>query len=284
MRIVLSRKGFDSGSGGCPSPIFPDGSMLALPIPDRRSTVRYCDIAWNGRNVGEIVERLTRGKHKASHGAHLDPDLRQEARPRVEAWRPMLGQVAAAQGHLRNRGVGVADLFLFWGLFREVDAALRWRGPPRHILWGWLHVGAVVNVAQSIGSAAVKREWRWAAEHPHVAAPRGPTNTLYVASDRLVLGGLTGAAAGVFEHHHSTLELTAPGAEATSVWSLPALFEPQGRPALSYHDAPDRWSRDGSRVFLRAASRGQEFVLDAANYPGAVEWAATVIAAKSRAG
>jgi hypothetical protein len=53
MRIVLSRKGFDSGSGGCPSPIFPDGSMLALPIPDRRSTVRYCDIASNGQCRGD---------------------------------------------------------------------------------------------------------------------------------------------------------------------------------------------------------------------------------------
>ena len=29
MKIILSRKGFDSGSGGVPSPIFPDGQLLS---------------------------------------------------------------------------------------------------------------------------------------------------------------------------------------------------------------------------------------------------------------
>ena len=34
MRIVLSRKGFDSVSGGGPSPVLEDGTMLSLPIPE----------------------------------------------------------------------------------------------------------------------------------------------------------------------------------------------------------------------------------------------------------
>ncbi len=33
MKVVLSRKGFDSANGGIPSPIMPDGTMLSLPIP-----------------------------------------------------------------------------------------------------------------------------------------------------------------------------------------------------------------------------------------------------------
>ena len=32
-KLTLSRKGFDSGSGDCPSPISPDGTMFPLPIP-----------------------------------------------------------------------------------------------------------------------------------------------------------------------------------------------------------------------------------------------------------
>jgi len=36
MKIVLSRKGFDSSYGGCPSPILPDESLLSLPIPEMR--------------------------------------------------------------------------------------------------------------------------------------------------------------------------------------------------------------------------------------------------------
>jgi len=33
MKVILSRKGFDSGYGGFPSPVLPDGTMLSLPIP-----------------------------------------------------------------------------------------------------------------------------------------------------------------------------------------------------------------------------------------------------------
>ena len=33
MKVVFSRKGFDSGTGGCPSSIFPDQRMTSLPIP-----------------------------------------------------------------------------------------------------------------------------------------------------------------------------------------------------------------------------------------------------------
>ena len=33
MRIILSRKGLDSATGGIPSPILPDGQLLPLPIP-----------------------------------------------------------------------------------------------------------------------------------------------------------------------------------------------------------------------------------------------------------
>jgi len=35
MLVIISRKGFDSSSGGVPSPIFPDGKMLSLPTPDK---------------------------------------------------------------------------------------------------------------------------------------------------------------------------------------------------------------------------------------------------------
>jgi hypothetical protein len=279
MRIVLSRKGFDTVSGGCPSPIFPDGSMLALPIPDRTSPVRYRELVWKGRNVGELVEHLTRGGQQASDGAHLDPDLRRDARSRPPGWRPVLGQVAAAQGHLRNRGVGPGDLFLFWGLFREVDGDLSWVGRPVHVIWGWMQVGVVAPVDATIRRALTRSAWCWATDHPHLAFPPDPSNTLYVAADRLSVAGFTGAtaAAGVFDSFEPDRQLTARTARTTSCWSLPALFMPRGRRALSYHDDPSRWTLDGSSVLLRAAARGQEFVLDASEYPEAIEWAASLL-------
>ena len=33
MKLIFSRKGFDSSAGGIPSPILPDGRMISLPIP-----------------------------------------------------------------------------------------------------------------------------------------------------------------------------------------------------------------------------------------------------------
>lgn len=35
MKVILSRKGFDSANGGIVSPVFPDGRMLSFPIPSK---------------------------------------------------------------------------------------------------------------------------------------------------------------------------------------------------------------------------------------------------------
>lgn len=44
LRIIFSRKGFDTGSGGAPSPII-DGRPVSLPIPTkRRSMISYEDL------------------------------------------------------------------------------------------------------------------------------------------------------------------------------------------------------------------------------------------------
>lgn len=121
MKIIFSRKGFDSAFGGGPSPIL-NGKMLSLPIPeDKKFTIRYSDVqsGWALSNVGLIVEQLLPQKAKANGYVHLDPDLRREAlQTRHPDWRPLFGQVDQAQSHLANEGVGVGDLFLFYGLYR----------------------------------------------------------------------------------------------------------------------------------------------------------------------
>ncbi|WP_048131636.1 Nmad3 family putative nucleotide modification protein [Methanothrix soehngenii] len=44
MKVILSRKGFDSEFGGYPSPILPNGQMISLPIPDQNEELRYSDV------------------------------------------------------------------------------------------------------------------------------------------------------------------------------------------------------------------------------------------------
>lgn len=275
MRLILSRKGFDSASGGCPSPVLADGSMIALPIPDTCSTIRYDQLAWADRNLGELVETLTGGKQKSNFCAHLDPDVRFDLMPRDAGWRPALGQEGASQAHLLRQGVSAGDLFLFWGLFQRVANDLTRLGSPFHAIWGWLQVGEAAEVRSEILPALDSSSWRWATSHPHVSKSRKNPNWLYVASDRLVLpasspSGIPGA--GFFGRFRPELQLTANPEEKLSRWALPAWFEPRDRKPLTYHADRSRWTRQGDRVLLQTVGRGQEFVLDVNEYPEAIEW------------
>ncbi|MBI5544460.1 MAG: hypothetical protein HY901_11255 [Deltaproteobacteria bacterium] len=66
--------------------------------------MRYQDLEWRGRNLGDLVEHLTRKKVARDQGAHFDPDLQPRFRTRAARWRPLLGQCAAAQGHFAKPG------------------------------------------------------------------------------------------------------------------------------------------------------------------------------------
>ncbi len=278
MKIIFSRKGYDSAAGGIPSPIFPDGSFCSLPIPSEEPP-RLKDVRYRGMSLGLIVPPLARDPHVADEGVHLDPDLDALARPRKPGWRPCFGQTSTSQTHLANHEVGQGDLFLFFGWFRRVTGAgrqLRYDTETAdiHALFGWLQVGSVFQPG-----APGCRTPTWASDHPHVRYPdyHGGTssgNTLYVASERLCLPGpscrLPGG--GTFPRFSSPLQLTAPG-HTRSTWRLPACFHPAGNKVpLSYHKDMSRWQKDREGVLLRTVGRGQEFVLDATDYPGVLGW------------
>ena len=58
MKVILSRKGFDSQYGGMPSPILPDGTMLSLPIPSKDDNIKYSDLNWNGKSYYDLIHEL----------------------------------------------------------------------------------------------------------------------------------------------------------------------------------------------------------------------------------
>lgn len=273
MKIILSRKGFDSASGGVPSPIFPDGTMMSLPIPDKLSLIAYKDVAGNRwLSMGEAVSQLA--GIPDTHRAHLDPDLVPESLPREKGWRPIFGQCDAAEGHLRRQGVGKGDIFLFFGLFRKVEkAGSGWRyvrnSNPVHSLFGWL------QIADRVPVSAWPTSDRWALYHPHFAREPHQSNVIYTATEQLTLAssnfkGVAGA--GTFKRFAPILCLTAPHSKHPSRWLLPKWCFPDGREsALSYHRDPARWEKTDGGTFLSSVSRGQEFVLDCDHYPEAVE-------------
>lgn len=276
MKLILSRKGFDSTAGGKPSPIFPDGSMVSLPIPDRKSVLSYKDLRYDGQPLATIVTQLTGGKVPEHFRAHLDPDLAPDTFPRLRGWRPLFGQTGAAQSHLRNQGVGVGDLFLFFGLFRKImmhNGFYTWNKSdrPRHVIWGWLQVDEVLELAKGIPAG-----YYWAHYHPHCHRNNDSNNVLYVAREHLALADLPTErvpGGGIFRHYSPALQLTAPFSERATRWELPAWFHPTAtRTALTYHSDPKRWQTRDDHTLLQAVMQGQEFVLDFAEYPEAMAW------------
>ena len=178
--------------------------------------------------------------------------------------------------HLRKNGVQAGDVFLFFGLFRNVlnhATKFVWdtNSPLRHILWGWLQIDKVLSI-----DSCNLSDYKWAVYHPHFHRSSDKNNTLYIASKYLSLPGLSLSkqnGAGVFQNYSEHLSLTAPDATTVSEWELPPWFYPRdGRSPLTYHSNLTRWQRTKRGTKLNSVARGQEFILDTKGFPEAVKW------------
>lgn len=110
MKIILSRKGFDSANGGIVSPIFEDGTMISFPIPSG-DTDTYDSLYYNGIPYSKILHDL---RYKGGNHCHVDPDLDLSRRAKeIDGWFPAFGQRDAAASYLKNLGVAPGDIFLF---------------------------------------------------------------------------------------------------------------------------------------------------------------------------
>lgn len=238
MKIIFSRKGFDSAAGGGASPIV-DGQPISLPIPaGAASRTTYGDLG-----LGEHAAKASRGKLGAEHACHHDPMFRADGTC-------VFGQVGAAQTHLANRGVGIGDVFIFFGLFREEDT-----GEPHHRIFGYLEIEKMVHLASCEGA---EREEFSKIDHPHALQMHGSNDCIYAGR------GKTARLAS------DMLRLTVPTGPP-SLWQRPAWLR---RGGLSYHDRPERWLGRGK---LKSVARGQEFVADIGKRRAPREWLTRVI-------
>ncbi|MBU1606188.1 MAG: hypothetical protein KKD08_05190 [Alphaproteobacteria bacterium] len=241
MRIVFSRKGFDSAAGGGPSPIV-GGRPLSLPIPAGAAS----RTSYDALGLGEHAQRASLGLIVGGDMCHHDPMfLADEDRGGT----CLFGQSGAAQTHLVNQRVGVGDVFVFFGLFREEAS-----GEPHHRIFGFMEVADIVDVRAAALPELV------AVGHPHALAPHGNNDVVYRGP------GATARTAP------NSLRLTVAGGPP-SLWQRPSWLH---RGGLSYHDRADRWL-PGKR--LRSVARGQEFVADIGKRQAPRDWLASVIAA-----
>lgn len=206
MKIILSRKGFDSSSGGGPSPIV-DGVPVSLPIPASKGKP---GVSYASLGLSAHVAKASRGKISGRTMAHHDPLFTRDGLC-------LFGQCGAAQSHLENRGVGPGDLFIFFGLFRGEDE------PPHHRIFGWLRVDDIVRHGDARMADLALRG------HPHALAPHARNDAIWCGR---------GSQA---RRAHAELRLSSTNGPP-SIWRIPPWLE---RTGLSYHDKPVRWRGNG---------------------------------------
>ncbi len=249
MKIILSRKGFDSSNGGCPSPILPDGTLLSMPIPSRKDSVKYIDLNCEGKSLFEIIKELNpRTKIEEKYYCHLDPDIRNYNV--VENWQPLFGQEGASQTHLENQRVESGDIFLFFGWFRHAEfrgGKLRYvrNTSDVHILWGYLQIDAIYRSFDTLPTRF--------GYHPHAKAERfnKKNNSIYTAPNELSLDR-DYRGSGTF-NFNPCLVLSKKGF-SRSKWQLPEFFK---EVKVSYHSSKS-FIKEG---YFDSAKIGQEFVV-----------------------
>jgi hypothetical protein len=240
MRIIFSRKGFDSSAGRSSSPII-DDVPVSLPIPTKHRS----ETSYRLAGLADVVERATKGRICADDLCHEDPMFL--------AGRWAFGQTGAAQSHLEKNGVCVGDVFLFFGLFASQDHSDR-----HHRVFGYLQVEEV----RRLGAQPSKEDGPegFLRRHPHTIGEWNENNTLYLGA---------GAKARTA---HPDLRLTKPGAQP-SIRRVPSWLKSAG---LTYHSNPARWAGNQE---LRIAARGQEFVTNIGDQAVPRKWLFAVRAA-----
>ena len=230
MKIILSRKGFDSANGGIVSPIMEDGTLISFPIPSKEDRDGYVDLVYCGQPYSKILEDLRYKEDPARPNCHLDPDLIMDRRKnKIDGWCPIFGQVNSSAAYLlKNIEVEVGDLFLFFGNFhrvRRVDGKYRYvkktgdfySDNDLQLIWGYMQVGEIIEDPEK------QRKYTW---HPHSSeiyrTKENYSNVMFVASNTLSFNeDMPGA--GVLKYRKDRV-LTAPNCKKAT-WIKRSVYD-----------------------------------------------------------
>ena len=255
MKVILSRKGFDSHYGGQASPILPNGTLLSLPIPYVNDKVNFGELYHNNKSYAEIIIELNSRNRQITKEtkAHLDPDLRKDVYPRQNRnWKPIFGQSGAAQGHLRNQNVSENDIFLFFGWFKQTEifnGKLRYKinSPDLHVIYGYLQIGEIYRHGDKFPEYAIG--------HPHYEKVHSDlkSNCIYIAKDRLTFNETLSGAGNL--NYNKNLVLTKEKM-TKGKWELPQFMHELN---ISHHTGTNTYGFIEN--YFQSADIGQEFVI-----------------------
>jgi len=280
MKIIFSRKGFDSSAGGFPSLIFPDGTLFSIPIPSSKDNILYSDLKmeYKGESIQSILNDLTghsirhNKEHKtcdymaAIQRCHYDP------MPVDELTNIAFGQTGGSESHLRKQNIQKGDVFLFYGWFKQVEknnGFWRYKAGAKdiHVVWGWMDIGEIINLDNVQQREIAFEQYPNLADHPHLAPWRNSPNRIYLSGN-----------SGLLSYSGKACLTDCERYQGRSTWVFPICFNhPE---AFTYLN---RFSPCGAQVSIQIPGRGQEFVLDmekfesSSDVAGVVDWANELI-------
>lgn len=275
MKIIFSRKGFDSSAGGFPSPIFPDGSLFSIPIPSSKDNVLYSDLEmeYESETIQSILNDLTghRILHNKEHKTcdymaaiqrcHYDP------MPIDGLTKIAFGQTGGSESHLRKNNIEKGDVFLFYGWFKQVEknnGSWRYKAGAKdiHVIWGWMSIGEIINLDDLHQKEMASEQYPDLIDHPHLAAWRKAPNRIYLSGD-----------SGLLSYSGESCLTACERYQGRSTWQLPISFNhPE---AFTYLK---RFTPCGDQVTIQIPGRGQEFILalekieSSSDVDGIIDW------------
>ena len=210
-----------------------------MPIPTSKRSFTTYELA----GLGDVVTHTTKGRLRPENLCHEDPMFHEG--------RCAFGQTGAAQSHLSKQGLGVGDIFLFFGLFAEQDGRDR-----HHRIFGFLQIEEIRKLAGAHPKAGGRRVF--------LAAIRTRLESGTTTTHHYLGRGSKAKCA------HKSLRLSKVNGPV-SRWVVPSWMRAAG---LSYHQNPARWIGESE---LQLVARGQEFVADTRTLAEPMAWIADVI-------
>lgn len=258
MRVILSRKGFESTHEGIPSPILPDGTLLLLPKPDNDGYVSYKEFYCEGTSYYDIAVSLDSKMQDVLKDARCNSSCyiaKSDHRPPLK-WFPAYLRTGPLESHLNRQRVSVGDLFLFYGCFRqtEYDANHHLRfvpnAPEQNIIFSYFQIGAIIKNLSFISS-----HFQWPL-HTLIDKDTSIQHTIYLPTKKLSYNNQQPG----FDilSYSQKLVLTKPGLHYYQ-WQLPDfLCAPDVK--ISYHNNRNNGFLSGKDYF-KSSSIGEEFVI-----------------------
>lgn len=279
MKLVLSRKGFDSGSGGCLSPYNHDtGQYIWFPIPEKvncySNQIRYKDVnvkneylsGLKGSNLSEVYKNLKGKDHvklRKNEYASIDD------RELFAHFDPMLGTPPwivknetckigmgfgqfNASPHLEKHNVQEGSIFLFFGGFQSTSN----RKIAGHYIYGWLKVKKRIDTYEECKEIIEPYNLY---HHPHiteVAFKRNKKNFIYLP-DQWLFEDLNIPGYGYFNTLNNHLLFSSNLESKKATWKLPNFFY---KNLTQVHQKTWQNTQDG--FCMVKTGIGQEFVTE----------------------